>query len=422
MKRPAILLVLLLSILAPGKSQTIVNYTIMNQIVNDMLYDTVSSKIILSIPSTDNIHGNSIGYIDPGNAVLEGYYFIGSEPNPLAITENGKYLYVGLDGASNVKKFNMMTHLNELTFSLGYHWAFGTFRANNISCKPGTETDVAVARISGSNAMGVAIYSNGKKLADTISYYPETPDVVHFDTSQRLYGYENSSSGYRFFTMPVDNNGVKISNQLSYLFNGYYLDFCIHNRMALSDNGTLLDLTGDSPSLSGVYKIPAGIGIERIKACFDPYLNLVCFARKSYWSDTLSIYRYNTNTFLKYDEIKIPGINSDIIKLINWGDKTKYALATKDGKLIIVNGNFSTGIINKNESLSVYPNPAINQITINAPEKSELAIVNMNDKCVQNLIAVQNNTSIDISGFAKGVYCVKIKTNSHIFTTKFIKQ
>lgn len=423
MKRPIILLVVFLKLLAHGNSQTKVNYTIMNQFVNDMLYDSVSSRILLSIPSIDNINGNSIGYIDPGNAVLAGYYFIGSEPNPLAITENGKYLYVGLDGASNVKKFNIKTHLSELTFSLGYHWAFGTFRANNISCKPGTDTDVAVARVSGGNAMGVAIYSNGKKYRDTISYYPQTPDVVHFDTSLRLYGYENSSSGYRFFTMPVDNNGVSISSQLSYLFNGFNLDFYIHNGMALSDNGTLLDLTGNSPSLLGVYKIPSGVGIERTKACFDPYLNLVCFARKSYWNDTTSIYRYNVNTFLKYDEIKIPGVKGDIIKLINWGDKTKYALATKDGKLIIVNGNFSTGtIIYKNESLSVFPNPAIDHITINAPEKSELEILNIDGKCVKNLIIAQNNTSIDISRFAKGMYCVKINTNKEIYTTKFVKQ
>jgi len=423
MKRPIILLIVFLIIQLHGNSQTVVNYTIMNQLVNDMLYDSISSKILLSIPSADNIHGNSIGYIDPANAVLTGYYFIGSEPNPLAITENGKYLYVGLDGASNVKKFNIKTHLSELTFSLGYHWAFGTFRANNISCKPGTDTDVAVARIAGGNAMGVAIYSNGTKFSDTISYYPQTPDVVHFDTSQRLYGYENSSSGYRFFTMPVDTNGVSISSQLSYLFNGFYLDFYIHNGMALSDNGTLLDLSGNSPSLLGVYKIPSGVGIERTKACFDPYLNLVCLARKSYWSDSISIYRYHANTFLKYDEIKIPGVKGDIIKLINWGDKTKYALATKEGKLIIVNGNFSTGTnMYKNESLSVFPNPAIDHITISAPEMSELEIVNLDGKCIKAMIITHKNTSIDISGFAKGVYCVKINANSKIHTTKFVKQ
>lgn len=423
MKGTIILLAVFLAFVAHVKSQTIVNYTIMDQYINDMLYDSVSSRILISIPSADNVHGNSIGYIDPGNAVLSEYYFIGSEPNPLAITENGKYLYVGLDGASNVKKFNISTHLSELTFSLGYHWAFGPFRANNISCKPGTDTDVAVAVVSGGNAMGVAIYSNGEKYKDTISYYPQTPNVVHFDTSARLYGYENSSSGFRFFTMPVDSNGVSISSALSYLFNGFNLDFYIHNGMALSDNGTLLDLTGNSPSLLGVYKIPDGVGIESVKACFDPYLNLVCLARKSYWADTLSIYRYNANTFLKYDEIKIPGIKSDINKFINWGDKTQYALSTKDGKLIIVNGNFSTGTTTyKNESLSVFPNPAANHITINAPENSELEIVNTDGKCVRNMIINQKNTSIDISGFAKGVYIAKINAKNRILTTKFVKQ
>lgn len=423
MKRLIVLQVLFLLLLVHGYSQTIVNFKIMDQYFNDMLYDSVSSRIIISIPSTDNIHGNSIGFIDPGNVVLTGYYFIGSEPNPLAITENRKYLYVGLDGASKVKKFNIKTHTSELTFSLGYHWAFGTFRANNISCKPGSDTDVAIARVSGGNAMGVAIYSNGVKYSDTISYYPQTPDVVHFNTSSRLYGYENSSSGYRFFTMPVDTNGVSIANQLSYLFNGFYLDFYIHNGQALSDNGTLLDLTGDSPSLLGVYKIPSGVGIELTKACFDPYLNLVCFARKSYWDNTVTIYRFNADTFLKYDEIQLPGVTSDVTKIINWGDKTQYALGTKDGKLIIINGNFTTGTNTyKNESLSAFPNPAVDRITIIAPEKTELEIVNIDGKCIKSMIIAQNKTTIDISGFAKGIYCVKTKMNNEFLTTKFVKQ
>lgn len=423
MKSTIILLTVFLAFVTHVKSQTIVNYVIMDQYVNDMLYDTASSKLLISIPSSDNIHGNSIGYVDPGNAVLSEYYFIGSEPNPMAITDNGKYLYVGLDGASNVKKFNLKTQLAELTFSLGYHWAFGTYRAKNISCKPGTDTDVAVALTSGGNAVGVAIYSNGKRYSDTIGYYPQTPDVVHFDTSDRLYGYESLSSGFRFFAMPVDSSGISVSSQLAYLFQGFNLDFYIHNRMALSDNGTLLDLTGNTPSLLGEYKVPSGIGIERMKACFDPYLNLVCIARKSYFSDTVSIYRYKLRTFLKYDEIKIPGVKGDITKLVNWGDKTQYVMSTNDGQLIIVNGNFSTGTTTyESESLSVFPNPAVNHITINAPENSELEIVNTDGKCVKNLIINQKNTSIDISGFAKGLYIAKINAKDKVLTTKFVKQ
>lgn len=423
MNRYLLLAVFILMLCIAGQAQTSANFKIMNQYTNDMVYDSVSSKILISIPSTDNIHGNSIGYVDPTNAVLTNSYFIGSEPNPLSLTESRKYLYVGLDGASKVKKFNISTHMSELTFSVGYNSTFGTFRANNISCKPGSDTDVAISRISGGNAMGVAIYSNAVKYNDTISYYPRTPDLVHFDTSSQLYGYENSSSGYNFFTMAVKPTGVSILNNLGYLFSGFSIDFYVHKGMALSDNGTLLDLTGGSPSLMGVYKIPTESGYGKIKACFDPYKNLVCFAMKGFWDNNIYIYRFNLNTFLKQDEIQISGVTGDVLKLINWGSESKYALSTKDGKLVIINGTFVTDTRTlKNENLSVYPNPATDQITIHSHEKSKLEILNSEGKCVKIMIADQNNTTIDVSDLSKGIYFVKTQIDNEVLTTKFIKR
>ena len=37
--------------------QSFVNYTVMNQYANDMVYDSSISKILISIPSKDNVHG-----------------------------------------------------------------------------------------------------------------------------------------------------------------------------------------------------------------------------------------------------------------------------------------------------------------------------------------------------------------------------
>ncbi len=321
------------------KSQA--NYTIMNQYVNDMVYDSLISKVLISIPSKDYIHGNSIGYIDPISASLSNYYFIGSEPRPLALTDNLKYVYIGIDGSKSVKKFNLATNTNELTFTVGFNNFDGQFYAGNISCKPGTDSVVAVARRAQGNSKGVCIYKNGVKLNDTISYYPTTIDLVHFYSPTVLFGFDNSDTGFDFTTMSVDSQGVKKVNHIGNLMNGFNNDFYINKNMALSDNGDLLDLTGGSATSLAKISIPTTQGFNKVRACFDNGSNLVCFATRGFWNDSLYIFRYNSTTFLKYDQIRVNGFKDEVNKIICWG-KSKYIISTLDGKLLIINGILPT--------------------------------------------------------------------------------
>ena len=40
----------------------------------------------------------------------------------------------------------------------------------------------------------------------------------------------------------------------------------------------------------------------------------------------------------------------------------------------------------------------------------------------ENIIKVENQSKIDVSNFAKGIYILKLTDGENIFTTKFIKQ
>ena len=318
-------------------AQSPANYVIMNQFVNDMVYDSLNSQVLVSIPSNDNVHGNSIGFIDPESATLSNYYFVGSEPRPIAITDDMKYLYVGLDGAKNVKKFNISTHTIEQTFTIGSDNFNGPYFAGNISCQPGTDSVIAVARRAQGYSRGVCIYKNGVQLPDTISRYPTTIDLVHYYSPTVLFGYNNSNTGFDFSTMSVDSQGVKMVNHMGNLIGGFDVDFCIHKDLALSDDGSILDLSGGTPSSLAKISIPTTQGPGTVRSCFDTGSNLVCFAIKGYWNDSIYIFRYNATTFLKYDQILVNGFSGDVNKIICWG-KSKYMVSTADGKLLVING------------------------------------------------------------------------------------
>src|SRR5215203_4942478 len=77
---------------------------------NDLVYSASTGKLYASIPSSGGSSGNSIAAIDPTTGVIGSSTFIGSEPNKLALSDDGHSLYVSLDGASAIRRFDVLTN------------------------------------------------------------------------------------------------------------------------------------------------------------------------------------------------------------------------------------------------------------------------------------------------------------------------
>ena len=85
----------ILILLIPIFSLAQFNVNIVNVITNDLVYDSNTDRIYVSIPSLNGSNGNSIGIINPDTNILENTVFIGSEPTVLAISNDGQYIYSG---------------------------------------------------------------------------------------------------------------------------------------------------------------------------------------------------------------------------------------------------------------------------------------------------------------------------------------
>ncbi|HZT40642.1 MAG TPA: trypsin-like peptidase domain-containing protein [Chthonomonadaceae bacterium] len=95
---------------------------IVNLETNDMVYDLVSRKIYATVAGHVPERGNSLTIIDPFTATIRESLFIGSEPDRMAISSDGQYIYIVLDGANAIKRFHIPTRTVDLQFALG---AFG---------------------------------------------------------------------------------------------------------------------------------------------------------------------------------------------------------------------------------------------------------------------------------------------------------
>lgn len=77
---------------------------------NSMVYNPVNGLFYLSIPSSAGVpYGNTVVSIDPLTGVLGVPIPVGAEPDQLAITADGRYLWVALDGSSSVRNVDVQT-------------------------------------------------------------------------------------------------------------------------------------------------------------------------------------------------------------------------------------------------------------------------------------------------------------------------
>src|SRR6185436_4263139 len=126
---------------------------------NDLVYSPSSGRIYASVPSSAGSSGNSLKAIDPTTGLVTSSTFVGSEPNHLAISDDGHSLYVSLDGSFSVRRFEALTNTPGTQFSMGQDtFFFSRFGANDLSVAPGNPNLLAVARTF---QAGVAIFDNG---------------------------------------------------------------------------------------------------------------------------------------------------------------------------------------------------------------------------------------------------------------------
>src|SRR6185436_14561593 len=74
--------------------------------------------------------------------------------------------------------------------------------------------------------------------------------------------------------------------------------------------------------------------------------------------------------------------------------------------------------------LQLYPNPAEQSIAISHPSlsKGEIKILNMLGEEVFSQYSLLTPYSIDVSGFAKGIYLVEVSGGEKVYRGKFLKQ
>lgn len=217
-------------------STSVQGATVLNVLANDLVWDAVNQKIYLSLPSVDGGNGNSIQVLDPTSGTLGILAFAGSEPNVLSVSAKSQYLYVGLNGASNVQRMTLPNLGKDITIPLGADSFFGPYFAMDVQAAPNADKTVAVVRgaanVAPEEVGGVVIYDDGTARPNTICGFIQSGctgsggdlfDSIQWNAdASEMFAANDESTGYDFYTVPVTSSGFGKITDYGGVVAGFY--------------------------------------------------------------------------------------------------------------------------------------------------------------------------------------------------------
>jgi hypothetical protein len=297
-------------------------------VTTDIIYEPVSGKIYASTPSTAGSYGNSIVPVSvPGGAVGPAV-FVGSEPNKLAVSDNGQFLYVGLDGASAVRSFNVISQTAGLQFSLGSTHC-GALRAEDMVVLEGDPHAVAISLANGGCSPrheGVAIYDDGVRRPDSTPGHTGSNVIEPSNSGSVLYGYNNETTEFGFRVMSVISTGVVVTSSTAGAISGFGTDIRFDNGLVYATSGAVINpATG---TLAGTY---AGYGLVQP----DTPNGRVFILGTGNNGGSIELHVFNQATFTPIDDVTISGVSGTPSSLIMAGDNL-LAFRTSGGQVYFV--------------------------------------------------------------------------------------
>jgi hypothetical protein len=287
---------------------------------NDLAYDVVTRRIYASIPGSVPGSGNSVVTINPETGQVGAPIFIGSEPGRLAISDAGGILWVWLEGAAAVRRFDTETGTPGLQFWLGQSNGPPLY-AEDMAAMPGRPETVAISRRNRSGSPGhvnVVIYDNGVQRPNVAA----GANLIEFsDRGDRLYGYNRETTAFGFFRWAVNERGILPGDVIPLFYANQ--DFVAEGGRVYTSSGGVYDPEAGHPLGQlphGLHRPDTKHGQVYVLQQEDRRARLMACDRE---------------TFRLLWQLPIAGIRGHLRSLIRWGDDG-LAFHTSEGQVFLL--------------------------------------------------------------------------------------
>jgi len=231
-----------------------------------MTYDTFTQQLFAAIPASSASNANSVVAIDPLTGKIGPSIAVGNDPQRLAVSDDGQFLYVALNGDHAIQRINVGSSTVEKTFALPVDPIFGNLTVVDMKVVPGSPKSVVAALFMGNDTEdGIATFSDsglvnwlanssqGARIDVDSFAFVGNPPVVYatpftFGSSPFFPIFSLDASGLQLqslFGSPAETSGFLISDgNLIYINNGQVWDATKKQKV-----GTLNPAPQASPSI-----------------------------------------------------------------------------------------------------------------------------------------------------------------------------
>ena len=277
---------------------------------NDLIYDSHSGLLYASVPSEAGDLGNTVTAIDPERGEIVSSVFVGSEPGTLAVSGNGQFLYVGLDGAAAIRQVSLPSLTAGLQFTVGNDPSFGPLRAEDIEVQPGSPNVIAVSLWRPSVSPrhgGVAIFDNGVRRPALTQEHTGSNRIEFSANPGVLYGYNNETTEFGFRTLQVNAQGVFEVDVTEGLINGFSVDIEYDSGFVFATSGEVVNPVASA--LHGTFSV----GFARA------VLPEVSKDQVLFLTETgIETFRFSTFTLIGSTPLPVE-VSGDPRRLVRWG-------------------------------------------------------------------------------------------------------
>jgi trimeric autotransporter adhesin len=317
----------------------------------DMVWDSIRGLLYIAVPDSGVPNGNSIVVVDPARTALQNVVYTGNQPSALGLSDDGQYLYTGLQTLAAVKRFKLSDFSLDLTIPLNSGSVSESF-AGEVKVAPGQPQTIAVSMgnksIEPRDAGGLAIFDNATQRPNVLSFGSgDTYKLAWGQDSTRLYAHSDPEiQGQSISVLAIDNAGV--SSRVAY-------DCCLTD-IGLRphyDSGTNLVYSDGGRVTNPVDGTAAGVIQSQTQGLMVPDSGLnrafVLQSGSTSGSYVLDIFDLGQQTYL--NSITIPNVLGSPTQLVRWGTQgiaflTDTYGGAGPGMLYILQGSDISGLTN----------------------------------------------------------------------------
>ena len=261
---------------------------------NWVTVDPVSGRFFATVPSGVPTHGNTVAEIDPSAGSIVTSVFVGSGPSVAEVSDDGQYLYVGLDGAQSVRRVSVSGLMPGLQFSLG------SLQAEELHVMPGRSQTVAVSRRnpgSSPSNTGLVIYDDGVARGAMGPGHTGSNTFGWTRDGSTIFGYNFESTEFGLRRVNVGPEGAAEVWVQAGLIDGFFVRIQVAGDQIYGGDGSVVD--GDLRERLGTCSMSGQVAVDRT------------LGRAFYWLDD-KIRVCELATYQSLGEITIPGVTSPI--------------------------------------------------------------------------------------------------------------